>query len=129
VHYESPLIAHFHCNWLAPVKIRRTIIGGSKRLLIYDDSEPSEKVKIYDRGIDVKTSDDVYKMLVQYRSGDMTAPRLDSREALAVVCEHFATCIKTGREPLTGGEAGLTVVRVLEAAERSLSEGSGKVDL
>jgi predicted dehydrogenase len=129
VHYDSSLMAHVHCNWLAPVKVRQIIIGGSRRMLLYDDSEPSEKVKVYDRGInvDARNTDDIYKMLVQYRSGDMTAPRLDTREALEGVCEHFAECILTGRKPITGGQAGLNVVRVLEAAERSLHEDSRRV--
>jgi predicted dehydrogenase len=129
VHFASDMVAHFHCNWLAPVKIRRIIIGGSKRLLVYDDAEQSEKVKVYDRGIDVSTTDEVYNMLVQYRSGDMFAPKLETREALAVVAEHFAECILTGRRPLTDGASGLAIVRVLEAAERSVAEDSRRVRL
>jgi len=129
VYFDDGLLAHFHCNWLAPVKVRSIIIGGSKRLVLFDDCEPSEKVKIYDRGIDGVTSNDLYKKLVQYRLGDMYAPTLDTREALSVACEHFAACIITGQEPITGGAAGLAVVRLLEAAERSILQDSRKVTL
>jgi predicted dehydrogenase len=96
---------------------------------LFDDCEPSEKVKIYDRGIDGVTSNDLYKKLVQYRLGDMYAPTLDTREALSVACEHFGACITTGQEPITGGAAGLAVVRLLEAAERSMRQDSRKVPL
>jgi len=129
VYFDDATLAHFHCNWLAPVKIRRLIIGGSKRLVLYDDGEPSEKVKIYDRGIDGVASNDVYNKLVQYRLGNMSAPHLESGEALSVACDHFADCIRTKREPTTGGESGLQVVRILEAAERSLAHDSRKVAL
>lgn len=129
LHFDDAMLAHCHCNWLAPVKVRTIIVGGSKRLMLYDDSEPSEKIKIYDRGIDGCTVNDVYKKLVQYRLGDMWAPKLETKEALSAVCEHFADCIMTGREPITGGRAGLVVARVLEAAERSLAADSRKVPL
>lgn len=129
VHFEDATLAHFHCNWMAPVKVRSIIIGGSKRLILYDDTEPSEKVKIYDRGIDGCTSNDLYNKLVQYRLGDMYAPNLDTREALSALCEHFAECIETQREPLTGGMAGMAVVRTLAAAERSIIEHSRKIPL
>jgi predicted dehydrogenase len=129
VHFDDSTLAHFHCNWLAPVKVRTIIIGGSKRLVLYDDTEASEKVKIYDRGIDGCKSGDLYRTLVQYRLGDMYAPNLDTREALSRCCEHFAECINTGREPITGGIEGLTIVRILAAAERSIVEDSRKVPL
>lgn len=124
-YYEDNLLGHVHVNWLAPVKIRRTLISGSKKMIVYDDMEPSEKVKIYDRGVDVVESrEDIYNMLVQYRTGDMLAPKLDMTEALVSVCREFKDAIDQNRDPLTDGHAGLRVVRILEAANRSMrSEG------
>jgi predicted dehydrogenase len=130
--YSDQLLAHVHVNWLAPAKVRRTIVGGSKRMLIYDDVEPSEKVKIYDKGVTISQdgAESVpYAMLVQYRSGDMHAPRLDTREALAVEANHVLECIHAGQPPLADGAAGLRVVRVLEAAQRSIDMGGLPVAL
>jgi predicted dehydrogenase len=121
VFFENNLIAHINVNWLSPVKVRRTLVGGSKQMIVYDDMEPSEKVKVYDRGITITDSPEaVYKMLIGYRTGDMYAPRLDLAEALRVEAEHFADCIEHGTRPITGGEAGLAVVRILEAASWSM---------
>ncbi len=89
-------------------------------MLVYDDMEPSEKVRLYDRGITVSTTEGIYRTLVDYRTGDMWAPKLDIREALAVECEHFAECVREGKTPITDGEAGLRVVRLLEAASKSV---------
>ncbi len=119
----NSVIAHLNLNWLSPVKIRRTLIGGTKSMIVYDDLEASEKIKIYDKGVTVTNHPEaVYKMMVGYRSGDMRAPRIDTTEALAIEIQHFADCIVNGRTPITDGEAGLRVVRVLEAASRSMSE-------
>jgi predicted dehydrogenase len=122
--FPDRLIAHFHVNWLAPVKTRRTLIGGARKMIIYDDIEPSEKVKVYDRGISVSdmTTEGVYKMLVSYRTGDMWAPRLDLTEALQLEVAHFVRCVEGAEQPLTDGEAGLRVVRVLEAATESMRQ-------
>jgi predicted dehydrogenase len=115
-------IAHIHVNWLAPVKVRRTLFGGSEKMIVYDDLEPSEKVKVYDKGITLEPGrEEVYELLVSYRSGDMWAPRLDTTEALKTEVQHFADCIENGITPTTGGESGLRVVRLLEAAERSIA--------
>jgi predicted dehydrogenase len=123
VFYESNLIAHINVNWLSPVKVRRTIIGGTKQMVIYDDMETSEKVKIYDSGITVTTSpDDVYKLLIGYRNGDMHSPRTDTTEALAVEVRHFADCIANGTRPITDGQAGLDVIRLLEVASLSMKD-------
>lgn len=122
---ERSTIAHLNVNWLSPVKVRQTLIGGTKSMLVYDDLEASEKIKIYDKGliIDKNTSaETVYKLKVSYRTGDMWAPKLDGTEALAVEIQHFADCIQNQKTPLTDGEAGLRVVKVLEAATRSVSE-------
>jgi predicted dehydrogenase len=120
--FDGSLIAHVHANWLAPVKIRRTLVGGSRRMIVFDDLEASEKVKVYDRGISLNPSpENVYQMLVGYRTGDMWAPQLAVSEALGVEAAHFVECIGAGTRPLTDGEAGLRVVRLLEAATESMS--------
>ena len=129
LHLEFPgdLIAHFHFNWLAPVKIRRTLIGGSKQMIVYDDMEPSEKVKVYDKGVILKQGDidSLYMTIVDYRTGDMVAPKLSHHEALAAETRHFLECVKTRSKPLADGWAGLRVVRILEAAQESL-RGNGR---
>ena len=128
--FEENLIAHINVNWLSPVKVRRTLLGGSKQMIVYDDMEPSEKVKVYDKGITVnQSSDSLYKALVGYRSGDMFAPQLDVSEALKVEIQHFAECIHTGAEPITGGHAGLRVVRILESASLSMKQRGKLVQL
>ncbi|HUK34572.1 MAG TPA: Gfo/Idh/MocA family oxidoreductase [Vicinamibacterales bacterium] len=128
VHFDNGFLAHFHVNWLAPVKIRHMLLGGSQRMLVYNDMEPSEKVLVYDKGVDVNVDirDDVARrqILVSYRTGDMYAPKLDRTEALAGVVREFANAITERRAPLTGAASGIHVVSLLEAAEQSLrSEG------
>jgi predicted dehydrogenase len=128
--FERNLIAHLNVNWLSPVKVRRTLVGGSKQMIVYDDMEPSEKVKVYDKGITITdTPDSRYKALIDYRSGDMFAPQLDVSEALKVEIRHFVDCIRTGAEPLTGGHAGLRVVRILESASLSMKQRGKLVHL
>lgn len=132
--FASRLIAHIHVNWLAPVKVRRTLIGGSRKMVVYDDLEPSEKVKVYDKGITLngnpgKNGEKVYQMLVGYRTGDMWAPQLDSSEALGVELAQFADCIERSEIPTADGHAGLRVVRILEAASLSLSQRGRVVEL
>jgi predicted dehydrogenase len=127
--FENNLIAHFHVNWLAPLKIRRTLIGGTRSMIVYDDTEASEKVKVYDKGIDVTTREGVYDTLVQYRTGDMLSPKLDQEEALAVGTRHFVDCILNGKTPLTDGQAGLNVVRILEASAVSIKNRGKLVEL
>ncbi len=119
--FPGRLIAHVHVNWLAPVKVRRTLVGGSRRMVVYDDLEASEKVKVYDKGISVNPSpENVYQMLVGYRAGDMWAPQLVLTEALQIEAAHFVECIAHNRHPETDGEVGLRVVRLLEAATESM---------
>lgn len=119
--FDGSLMAHVHVNWLAPVKVRRTLLGGKRRMVVFDDLEASEKIKVYDRGISVDPSpQNVYQMLVGYRTGDMWAPQLAMSEALSVEARHFVECITSGGTPLTDGEAGLRVVRLLEAASESM---------
>ncbi|NIX75693.1 Gfo/Idh/MocA family protein [Microvirga terricola] len=128
--------AHLNVNWLAPVKIRRTLIGGSRRMIVYDDVEPSEKVKVYDRGVDhdgdVENSEqreDVYRMLLNYRMGDVWTPQLPVKEALLSEIEHFVECIGQRMSPLTSGASGLRVVTMLEAASQSLRQRGHPVEL
>lgn len=128
--YDTPLIAHLNVNWLSPVKVRRTLIGGSKQMIVYDDTESSEKVKLYDKGITVKNGpESLYKLLVGYRSGDMYCPQLDVTEALHLEALHFAECISKSEAPLTDGHAGLRVVSVLEAASQSMRSRGREVQL
>src|SRR5205807_8283954 len=132
--FADDLIAHLHVNWLAPVKIRRTLIGGDRQMIVYDDLEPSEKVKVYDKGVTVSTSPEeglegAHDLLVSYRAGDVLAPQLGVNEALSSVAQHFADCVREGKRPLTDGNAGLRVIRLLEAAEQSLANGGTAVEL
>jgi len=127
--FENNLIAHFHVNWLAPVKIRKTLIGGTKSMIVYDDTEASEKLKIYDKGIDVTTREGVYDTLVQYRTGDMLSPKLDQDEALAVGTRAFVNAILNDEKLITDGHAGLNVVRILEASTESISNRGAIIEL
>ena len=128
--FSNAQIAHVHVNWLTPVKVRHTLIGGSEKMILYDDLEPSEKLKVYDKGIRVTPrQEDVYKMLVSYRLGDMWAPQLDNIEALQTEALHFIDCVENGHEPDTDGHAGLRLVRMIEAAETSLRDRGRLIDL
>ena len=119
--FEGAMIAHVHASWLAPVKVRRTLLGGSRRMIVFDDLETSEKIKVYDSGISVDPSpENVYQMLVGYRTGDMWAPKLNEGEALRVAVEHFADCIEKSQPPMTDGRMGLRVVELVEAATSSM---------
>jgi predicted dehydrogenase len=126
------VLAHVHVNWLAPAKIRRTIVGGSKQMVVYDDMLPSEKLHVYDRGVTISPWDDreqVYEQLVSYRTGEMRAPRLGNAEALAVEAEELIACITGGGSPVADARAGLRAVRILAAAEQSMRHGSHPVVL
>jgi predicted dehydrogenase len=127
LHFANNFIAHFHVNWLSPVKVRQNLIGGSRRMVVYDDMEPSEKVRVYDRGIQVTSQDGVYKALVDYRMGDMWSPKLELREALSVECEHFVDCVRSKKTPHSDGESGLAVVKILEAASKSIANDGCRI--
>ena len=128
--FDGSLIAHVNVNWLSPVKVRRTLLGGSRRMVVFDDLEASEKIKVYDRGISLNPSpENVYQMLIGYRAGDMWAPQIAVSEALTVEASHFVACIRDGAQPITGGEAGLHVVRLLEAATESMAKQGQLVTL
>jgi predicted dehydrogenase len=127
--YPGELIAHCHLNWLSPVKIRQTLIGGSDRMLVWNDLAADEKLKVYDKGITIgpRDSERFYQANVSYRTGDAWIPQLERHEALALELEHFADCIRNGAEPITGGADGREVVRLLEATTASLAEGGRSI--
>ena len=130
--FEGSQIAHIHVNWLAPVKLRRTLIGASRKMIVYDDLEQSEKIKVYDKGITLngqQNPEKLYQMLVGYRTGDMLAPQIDGTEALRREIDHFLDCIQRGTEPETGGSAGLRVVEILQAASQSMALRGRPVEL
>jgi predicted dehydrogenase len=130
VKYGGSLLAHFHVNWLAPVKIRSTLIGGSKRMVVYDDLAPSEKIRVYDKSVVVSGDRGARdRALVDYRIGDMFAPYVDKTEPLARVCQSFVRAIETGEAPPTDGRAGLEVVRILECAQASLARDGARVSV
>jgi predicted dehydrogenase len=122
--FPSGAIAHAHLSWLAPSKLRTTIVIGSRKMVVYDDVQAVEKVKIYDQGVEKLESDELRR---SYRAGDIHSPRIPMTEALQVEMRHFIDCVREGKKPLTDGEAGLQVVRVLELAMRSLRSGGARV--
>jgi len=128
--FPSGMVAYLNVNWLAPVKIRQTLIAGTKRMIVYNDLEPSEKVKVYDRGVDLNESpEDLRKLLVSYRTGDMWSPQLPLKEALLTELEHFSEAISAGTEPITSGISGLNVVSMLESAATSLSRRGTPIEI
>lgn len=122
IYFPGNIVAHINVNWLSPVKVRTTLIGGRDKMLVWNDLEADEKIKIYDKGVDVADGEGLYDLLVSYRSGDVWAPRCDQTEALKAELGYFVDCIVNDRSPLNDGMAGLRVVRLLDAAERSLIE-------
>jgi len=129
VRYANQLLAHFHVNWMSPVKVRKILIGGSKLMVVYDDMEPSEKIRVYDKGVDIKERESIYKVLVEYRTGDRWAPKIDLNEALTLMVGDFVSAIKSGHRPTTDGRAGLKVVKILEAAQASLRQNGAMISL
>lgn len=130
---QSDFMAHFHVNWLSPVKIRKTLISGDRKMLVWDDLSSDEKVKIYDRGVEFKNNGNningIHDLLVSYRSGDMYVPKLENAEALKAEICYFASCLNNGQEPFNNGLAGRQVVRLLECAEKSVKSGGKRVAL
>jgi predicted dehydrogenase len=127
VHFDNSFISHFHCNWLSPVKIRRTLISGNKKMLVWDDLSTDEKLKIYDKGVDIKNTVGIHELLVSYRSGDMYVPKVENIEALKLEVDYFVDCIEFDQEPFNDGKAGLLVVRMLDAADKSLKLEGKKI--
>jgi predicted dehydrogenase len=129
VYFSDNMIAHFNVNWLSPVKLRTTLIGGEKKMLYWNDLDPDEKIKVYDKGIDVTNQEGVYNLLVSYRSGDMWAPKVEQIEALKTESEYFVDCIMNDKTPVNDGYAGLRIVRLLKACDESLRNNGHVVKL
>lgn len=127
--FESGTIANVHVSWLAPSKLRRTAVVGSRKMLVYDDTESIEKVKIFDKGVEYKDPETFGEYQLSYRAGDIVSPKLGNYEPLAVEMAHFMDCIETGEKPKSDGVSGLRVVRALEAAERSIKNGGEKQEM
>lgn len=129
--YDNSFIAHMHVNWLSPVKIRRTLLGGEKKMIVFNDLDPEEKIKVYDRGVARKEEmvGSGKVPLAYRRTGDIWIPQFDMQEALRVESEHFVRCVTNGERPLTGGREALNVVKILDAAERSMKEHGMAVNL
>jgi predicted dehydrogenase len=122
VYFPGNLIAHINVNWLSPMKVRTTFIGGTEKMLVWNDIEPDEKIRVYDKGVNITAGQGVYDAMVSYRSGDVWAPKVDPTEALKLELSYFIDCIVKNQDPTNGGSAGLRVVKLLEAAEQSLRE-------
>jgi predicted dehydrogenase len=129
IYFPDNVIAHINVNWLSPVKVRTTLIGGEKRMVVWNDLEADEKIKVYDKGVNISSREGVYELLVSYRSGDMWAPQIEPGEALRQELAYFADCVASGEKPHNDGCAGLRVVRMLEAASTSLKERGALVKL
>jgi len=129
LYFPENVIAHVNVNWLSPVKVRTTLIGGEKKMLVWNDLEADEKIKVYDRGVDITNQEGLYELLVNYRSGDMWAPQLEQVEALRQELTYFVECIRHDRDPLNDGLAGMRVVQILEAATRSLRKRGAVIRL
>jgi predicted dehydrogenase len=129
VYFPDKVIAHINVNWLSPVKVRTTLIGGEKKMLVWNDLEADEKIKIYDKGVKVTSREGLYDLLVHYRSGDMWAPQIEQVEALTRELSYFVDCIANDKTPVNDGEAGLRVVRMLEAANESIRQRGAVVRL
>ena len=127
--YFSGMLAHINVNWLSPVKVRTTLIGGEKKMVVWNDLEADEKVKVYDKGVEITNGQGVYDLLISYRSGDMWAPKVDQTEALKLETKYFVECVNKNETPFNDGVAGLRVVRLLEAATQSLKERGRPVHL
>jgi predicted dehydrogenase len=129
LYFPGKVIAHINVNWLSPVKVRTTLIGGEKKMLVWNDQAADEQIKIYDKGVSVTSREGVYNLLVNYRSGDMWAPRLERAEALTREMDCFIDCVTKGQTPVNDGNAGMRVVKMLEAATQSLRQRGALVHL
>jgi len=120
VFFPNNMVAHFNVNWLSPVKVRTTLVGGEKKMLVWNDLEVDEKIKVYDKGIEIENREGVYDLLVSYRSGDMWAPKIEQKEALRLEAEYFVDCVVNDKTPFNDGHAGHRIVKILQAADRSV---------
>ena len=128
-HFSSNVVGHFNVNWLSPVKVRLTLLGGEKKMLVWNDVVSDEKLRVYDKGIKNKSQEGAYDLRVSYRSGDMWAPKIEQTEALKLEADYFTRCILDDETPINDGHAGLRVVRMLEACDQSLKNQGGLVYL
>jgi predicted dehydrogenase len=129
LYFPDNMIAHINVNWLSPVKVRTTLIGGEKKMVLWNDMEADEKIKVYDKGVHITSQQGLYNLLVNYRSGDMWAPRMQQGEALKQELQYFSQCISEDKEPFNNGIAGLRVVRLLEAASKSLQKRGELIEI
>jgi predicted dehydrogenase len=130
IYMENNAVAQINVSWVSPVKIRQALIGGTLKMVLYDDNQPSEKIKVYDKGVELDfTKEELYHLKVQYRVGDMYSPKIEDHEALALAASHFVDCVSNGKIPLTDGEAGLEVVKVLVASSESLKKNGVPVKI
>jgi len=130
VYFAKHIIAHVNVNWLSPVKVRTTLLGGEKKMLVWNDLEADEKIKVYDKGVSMSTNPgNLHRLLVSYRSGDMWSPQVEPVEALRAETAYFLQCINENKSPFNDGVAGLRVVRILEAADRSMRSRGEAVSL
>ena len=129
VFFPNKMLGHFNVNWMSPVKVRNTLIGGDKKMLVWNDLESDEKIKIYDKGVDVTTPESIYDLLISYRSGDVWAPKINQTEALKVEAEYFVDCVENNKTPFNDGMAGLRVVKILEATSKSLKSRGETIPL
>lgn len=129
IYFTNSMIGHLNVNWTSPVKVRSTLIGGDKKMLVWNDLDADEKIKIYDKGVEITTREGIYDLLVGYRSGDMWAPKINPTEALKLEAEHFIECIMNNETPINDGMAGLRVVKILEATDKSLKRRGETIPL
>jgi predicted dehydrogenase len=129
LYFPEKVIAHVNVNWLSPVKVRTTLIGGEKKMVVWNDLEADEKIKVYDKGVHITNHEGVYNLLVNYRSGDMWAPRIEQGEALKQELQYFVECISENKQPFNDGAAGLRVVRMLESATKSLQKRGELIEI
>ena len=129
VNYHSDFIAHFNCSWSSPVKVRHTLIGGDNKMIVYNDLEPSEKVRVYDTGYNHKTDEDKNRIMVDYRTGDVFIPKLSSREALAGMADDFIQSVIQKRQPLANAQLGMQVVKILEASQQSIKSNGKEIKI
>jgi predicted dehydrogenase len=122
IYFPNDIIAHVNVNWLSPVKVRQTLMGGKKKMLVWNDINVDEKIKVYDKGVEITNREGIYKLLVSYRSGDMWAPKVCPTEALKIESEYFIDCILNDKTPINDGQAGLRIVKILEAADKSMKK-------
>jgi predicted dehydrogenase len=129
IKFSNNFIANFHVNWLSPVKIRHTMVSGDKKMLLWDDLQNDEKIKIYDKGVDSSSIENIYKLLFEYRSGDMYAPKIEHSEALKLETEHLVDCIINGKIPINDGIEGLKTITILEASDKSIKNGGKEIKI